>query len=129
MAEYIAQLPMSCFVYDYDHNSPSPEHLRETHRPFLETILSRKPELPVIVMSKPNPDLSGPDFERREIIGSTCRWAAAQGARVWFVDGDTLFGKDGRECCTVDGVHPNDLGFWRMAQAVFPALREALGDR
>ncbi|MDE5699279.1 MAG: SGNH/GDSL hydrolase family protein, partial [Lachnospiraceae bacterium] len=30
MAEYIAQLSMSCFVYDYDHNAPSPDYLRQT---------------------------------------------------------------------------------------------------
>lgn len=127
MADYIAGLPMSCFVYDYGHNSPSPENLRQTHRPFLEAVLSRNPGLPVVVLSKPNPDLTGPDRERREIVRETCRWAAARGERVWFVDGDTLLGTEGRENCTVDGIHPNDLGFWRMAQAVYPCLKEALG--
>ena len=34
-AEYLAGFPeMSLFVMDYDHNSPSPEHLAETHAPF-----------------------------------------------------------------------------------------------
>jgi len=127
MADYIAGLPMSCFVYDYDHNSPSPENLRQTHRPFLEVILDRNPDLPVVVMSKPNPDLTGPDRERRDIVRETCEWAKARGARVWFVDGDTLLGTEGRENCTVDGIHPNDLGFWRMAKAVYPCLKAALG--
>ena len=129
MAEYIAGLSMSCFVYDYDHNSPSPEYLRQTHRPFLETILSRNPDLPVVALSRPNPDLSGPDAERREIVRETCAWAAAQGARIWFVDGAFLLGDKGRDSCTVDGIHPNDLGFWRMAEAVYPCLQEALQPR
>lgn len=29
MAEYISNLDMSAFVYDYDYNSPSEEHLTE----------------------------------------------------------------------------------------------------
>lgn len=37
-AEYLAGFPeMSLFVMDYDHNSPSPEHLAETHAPFLKS--------------------------------------------------------------------------------------------
>ena len=31
IAEYIAGLAMSLFVFDYDHNSPTPEHLENTH--------------------------------------------------------------------------------------------------
>ena len=127
LAEYIAGLKMSCFVYDYDHNAPSPEYLRQTHRPFLETILSRQPELPVVALSKPNPRLDGPDAERREIIRQTCAWAASQGANIRFVDGDTILGVKGRDCCTVDGIHPNDLGFWRMAEAVYPHVKALLG--
>lgn len=34
-----------------------------------------------------------------------------------------------RQCCTVDGVHPNDLGAYRMARAVLPVLKEILSDR
>lgn len=126
MASYIASLPMSCFVYDYDHNAPSAEALRQTHRAFLETILARQPDIPVVALSRPNPDLSGPDGERREVVRETCAWAAAQGADIQFVDGAELLGEAGRECCTVDGIHPNDLGFWRMARAVYPYVRAAL---
>ena len=126
MAEYIAGLSMSCFVYDYDHNAPSPEALRQTHRPFLEVILDKNPRLPVVALSRPNPDLRGEDAERREIIRESCQWAASRGARIWFVNGDALLGDQGRDSCTVDGIHPNDLGFWRMAEAVYPSLREAL---
>ena len=65
-------------------------------------------------------------LERREVVRETCAWAAAQGADIQFVDGAELLGEAGRECCTVDGIHPNDLGFWRMARAVYPYVRAAL---
>jgi len=33
LAQWLATLPMSVFVYDYDHNAPSVEHLKDTHYP------------------------------------------------------------------------------------------------
>lgn len=124
MAEYIASLDMSCFVYDYDHNAPSAAHLEKTHRPFLETILKAHPGLPIVFMSKPNPDLDGEGSLRREIIRETWKWAQKQGHPTVFLDGSRLLGEDALDCCTVDGVHPTDLGFYRMAQQVSEAVRE-----
>jgi hypothetical protein len=40
------------------------------------------------------------------------------------VDGETLLGDDGD--ATVDGVHPTDLGFWRMATVLEPILKSVL---
>lgn len=33
-------------------------------------------------------------------------------------DGAELFAGDGWDSCTVDGTHPNDLGFYRMAERI-----------
>jgi len=30
------------------------------------------------------------------------------------------------DSCTVDGCHPNDLGFYRMAMGMLPSLKELL---
>ena len=38
---------------------------------------------------------------------------------VYFLDGETLFGKKDREICTVEGIHPNDLGFYRIAEGIY----------
>ena len=40
------------------------------------------------------------------------------------LDGETLFGKEDRMHCTVDCCHPNDLGFYRMAKAVYAKMKE-----
>ena len=39
-----------------------------------------------------------------------------------FLDGAELFGEESRECCTVDGIHPNDLGFYRIARKVIEKI-------
>jgi lysophospholipase L1-like esterase len=44
---------------------------------------------------------------------------------VYFVDGSNFLGSDFDEC-TVDGVHPTDLGFMRIAQSFLPEIRRAL---
>ena len=45
---------------------------------------------------------------------------------VYFIDGKILFGTYGRDRCTVDGTHPNDIGFERMAESVLPILKDIL---
>lgn len=127
VARYISGLSSGCLVYDYDYNAPDAAFLRETHEPFLAYILSRNPELPVLVLSRPNPEHQAVEREsrmRRQIVKETALKYQNRGYRVKFLDGAELFGTDSRECCTVDGTHPNDLGFYRMAKKVLEEIRE-----
>ncbi|MGI6182979.1 MAG: SGNH/GDSL hydrolase family protein [Candidatus Fimadaptatus sp.] len=126
MAEYIAGLDMSVFVCDYDHNAPSCEHLAATHRPLYEAVRARNAGLPVIFVTCPDVDWHSDDTahfgevrRRRDIVRATYEYARAQGdERVAFIDGADLFAGDMRDSCTVDGCHPNDLGFMRMARVI-----------
>ena len=127
MADHIAGLDMSCFIMDYDHNAPTPEHLQKTHLPFLQTILAKQPELPVVILSKPDTTFTANDLARRDIIKASYNRLRAEHYDVHFIDGGDLFGTDFRDSCTVDGTHPNDLGYYRMAQVVKPVLAKALG--
>ena len=45
---------------------------------------------------------------------------------VYLIDGDSLFAGTESDNCTVDGCHPNDLGFYRMAYGIFPVLKKIL---
>ncbi len=125
LAEAIAKLDLAALVLDYDHNAPDEAHLQATHEPFFQTIRRSNPELPVIMVSKCDfyPGQEG----RRAIIRQTWENAVKAGdKKVWFVDGETLFGTKDRDACTVDGCHPNDLGFYRMYDTILPVLQEAL---
>lgn len=130
LADYIATLRMSAFVYDYDHNAPSVTHLETTHDAFFQAIRRRQPTLPILMLSRPDVDGNRQEAAlRRDVILRTYQDALAQGdQRVAFLDGERLLGTADREACTVDGCHPNDLGFMRFAKAVYPVLRGLLGD-
>ena len=53
MANYIKDIDMSVFVFDYDHNASGVEHLEKTHERFFKIIREANPELPIIIMSAP----------------------------------------------------------------------------
>ncbi len=126
MAEYIADLDMSVFVYDYDHNAPKIEYLQATHAPMYEMIRKKHPNLPIIILSAPDFQYAAAGYaKRREIIYDTYKQAKERGDNVEFVDGEAMFG-DEWEMCTVDGCHPNDLEFYKMAKAVAPVLVEKI---
>ena len=134
MAQYIAGLDMSLFVLDYDHNAPTPEHLKKTHYPFYETVRRAHPQVPILMLTRPNfhgngtPAAQADSARRRDIVRETYERALAQGdGRVRFLDGETFFGAEDWDDCTADTAHPNDLGFRRMAQCILPVLREMLG--
>ncbi|MBP5236031.1 MAG: hypothetical protein J6128_00595 [Clostridia bacterium] len=131
MAEYISMLKdeMIFFVCDYDENAPNPEFLEKTHEDFFKTIRRNCPDLPVLFLSRPDFYLWSSSDECRNVIYRTYSRARARGDKnVYFVDGEKMFGtvRDDRYLCTVDGVHPNDLGFYRMASAIRPVMARIL---
>ncbi|MBR5543783.1 MAG: SGNH/GDSL hydrolase family protein [Oscillospiraceae bacterium] len=123
---YIASLPMSVFVYDYDHNAPTLEHLVETHERGYKIVREKNPSLPIIFVSAPRGDAyskrENHDItfkKRRAVVFETYSKAFNAGdENVYFVDGASLYDGEFPLSCTVDGTHPNDLGFLRMATSI-----------
>lgn len=131
VAEYIASLEMSAFVMDYDHNAPDEEHLAKTHKPFFDTVRKAHPTLPIVLVSKPNFSFAAlTDARRRNMICKTYADAVSNGdENVYFIDGASFFAFDGGDGCTVDGTHPNDLGFAKMAEEIGAVLEKILKRR
>ena len=124
MAEYLAGLDMSVLVFDYDHNSGY-EELKEHHERSFSIIRKRRPELPIIMISAADRRFGVP--ERKAIIEATYRHALERGDKnVYFIDGMKIYEEVGADYCTVDDIHPNDIGFYQMAKAVEPVLRTIL---
>ncbi len=129
MAEYLRELDMSIFVCDYDHNAQSVEYLRDTHRRLYDIFREKQPTTPYIMISKPDAwTRNAADADRRRsVIMDTFSYARAKGDKnVYFIDGRCLFGSDNRDNCTIDGCHPNDLGFYRMAENIGVVISEIL---
>jgi len=118
VTEYIKNLDMSLFVYDYDHNAPSSEHLANTHEKMFKAVRAEHPDIPVIIMSRPKHLLNAEEQKRLKIIEATYNNAVSLGDKnVYFLNGEQLTRLCGGEG-TVDGCHPTDLGFASMAEAL-----------
>ena len=124
MAEYVAGLEMSAFIFDYDHNAPSNDYYANTHEPFFKTVRAANPELPIVIMTRPKHKNLLQSFElgRIEIAERTYKNAIAEGDKnVYFIPGFELMELAGEEGC-VDLCHPTDLGFFSMAKRLSKEL-------
>ena len=127
MIDYLASLEMSAFVSDYDHNAPTPEHLAATHEKLYLAVRRAHPDIPYVMITRPNFLNREGDVGSRLVVMNTYRNAIAAGDRnVYYLDGASLFAGDEWDACTVDGVHPNDLGFYRFFQALLPIMERVL---
>jgi hypothetical protein len=118
IADHIASLDMSVFLYDYDCNSPTPEFLAETHEPMFKKIRAAHPNVPIIMMARPHYYLDPNDVKRHAVIETTYKNALAAGDKnVYYLSGPELMALCGNEG-TVDTCHPTDFGFASMAKAV-----------
>ena len=136
IAAYIAAQRMSLFFMDYDHNTPTVEHLQKTHEKFFLSIREGQPDLPIVMASRTDipwmPSRQVDRQRRRDIILQTYENAVKRGdRRVYFVDGSTVFQEAKKlgvspDSCTVDGTHPNDLGFACMAGVFGNIIKDLL---
>ena len=128
MAEYIAGLDMLAFVLDYDHNAPTAEHLEETHEAFFRCVREKHPDLPILLISAADHSHGTQREMRKQVIRQTYENALRKGDKnVYYLDGDEIYREVGLDCCTVDTCHPNDLGFFCMAQSIRRKMKEMLG--
>ena len=117
IANYITELDMSMFVYDYDFNSPTEEHLKRTHEQMFLTIRQKHPHIPIIMASRVNA-VTEENKRRFKIIEETYTNALARGDKnVYLINGMDILCSIDKEMFTVDGVHPNDFGSYCMAKA------------
>lgn len=118
--DYLCAQDMSLLVFDYDHNAPSPAFLEQTHFPALKRLREAKPDVPFVVLSKPNL-FRGEEITRlrASIIENSCRAVSKMSdAPVHFVNGFEIYKSLDKDVMTMDGTHPTDLGFFAMASAL-----------
>ena len=128
--EYLAGLEMSMFVSDYDHNASNAAYLRDTHCRLYQTIRAKHPDIPYIMISRPDfakYNGTGDSIRRRDVIIDTFRYAREIGdENVYYIDGEGFFRSEDEGNCTTDGTHPNDYGFMKMADSIKQTMLHAL---
>ncbi len=129
LVKYMAGLDASVFVCDYDHNAPTVEYLQNTHYKLYKTYRSINPNTHILFISRPSYYIKTTmnPKARLKIIKETYEKAISEGDKnVYFLDGRKLFKRE-YNLCTVDGIHPNDLGFYFMAKAIGNEIVKILG--
>lgn len=135
MAHLITEIEEpSCIVLDYEPNAGRNGKLEVTLENFIRILRSKHREVPILVISHiphlrdgiDNP-FSKEHCRLRDFQSDTVRRLTGEGVvNLHFVDGSTLLGEDFEEC-TVDNLHPTDLGFYRMSENLYPVLKNLIG--
>ncbi len=128
LCRFMATLDMCAFVSDFDHNINDAKELEFKHYRLYEIIREKHPDIPYIMISRPNYDFfCKQDNDQRAAIISNYVKAFRNGDNnVWFVDGAAFFAGPSRSECTVEGIHPTDLGFNKMAIVIGDTIRNVM---
>ncbi len=134
VAKTIAELenPL-CFILDYEANCGGTGQLSKTLPEFIKILRECHRDVPIIVISAIQH--SGENFNKKvkssrkknfEIEKKTVETYKSSGDKnIFFIDGSEFLGKDFDEC-TVDGTHPTDLGYYKMANSLLPQFKSIL---
>ena len=130
VARIIADIPdPACFVLDYEGNAKTDGILEKTLPGFIRILRGKHPNVPILVVSQvrhAKENFFREDYEKllylRDFQAGLVEELKKKGdANIYFYSGMELMGADFDEF-TVDGVHPSDLGFWRIADKLEPVL-------
>lgn len=131
VAELLAELAPEVYVLDYCPNVGA-EGVRERTEPFVQIIRSARPETPIVMVENivyqkhlyvPGVR-EGYQNKNIEFRAAYDRLRAAGVKHLLYVPAENLLGDDGEG--TVDGVHPTDVGFMRMAETISPVVEALL---
>lgn len=131
VADVIAQIERPrMFVLDYEANCVSTELFRATLPVFIDTLRAAHPQTPIVLISRiryanENVDGAADREERLAFQRSLVEERRRGDPNIHFIDGSRLLGDD-FDACTVDGVHPTDLGFQRMAEGIHAVIAPLL---
>ncbi len=141
VAEHISRIAEpAMIILDYEANSyKAPKSLADSLPEFIRIIRNKHQSVPILVVSaikfvrekylehlEVEPAMLSRQQNSRKIAKKIVADGRAAGDNnLHFLDGSTLLGDDYYEC-TVDGVHPTDMGFYRMAKAMAPVIDRIL---
>lgn len=122
MAELLGEIDADIYVLDCLWNM-TPQMVRERVDPFIRKLRSIRPETPILLAEDSHlrdmPGIKG------ELLSAIFARLVSEGyLHLYYMSNTGMLGTDGEG--TVDGVHPNDLGMMRHAEAFSASLRRIL---
>lgn len=126
---------LSAFVIDYQANAGIFGTLKSTLARIISDVRAKYGNIPIVVASATlyeknsfNKKFISEYDDCRDFQKQTVQSLNDSGDKnIYYVDGAKLFACDEYEC-TIDGTHPNDLGFFFMQQAYVKLFKEILHD-
>lgn len=131
VAGLLAELDPVAYVIDSLPNLSVAE-VSERMEPFVAALRASHPQAPIVLVENlMYPDGILVDSRRDKVVEANAvlralydRLKAAGDERLYYIPSSVSLGADGDD--TVDGTHPTDAGFIRMADGMEPFLREVL---
>ncbi len=131
VADLLAELDPSIFVIDCIPNMKV-DYVDERIRYLLDKLKSTHPETPAILIEQPllqSAFISSEDqfamYKKNVALRKIFdEYEPTWEGRLHYIQWQSLLGDDSEP--TVDGIHPTDLGFFRMADAIAPVIERVL---
>lgn len=124
MAQLVAEIPAACYVLEPLPNM-TVEQVRERLPHWIEVLRRAHPRTPIVLVM--NPLKSERDAQNWALWEVFQKARKTGDRRVFLIPASKQLA--GKENGTVDGVHPTDLGFYRMAECYYPLLRRLVSER
>ena len=131
VGEAMAEVDAALFVIDCNPNTP-PELIHDRTVALVQMLKQKRPDVPILLVEGflYNTDEFDPGVNETvrkkqvELKRAFETLQESQTPRVLYQKADNFVGRDHEG--TVDGVHPNDLGMMRIAEALLPVIKKIL---
>ena len=131
VARLLAEIDPAAYVLDYCPNNDA-AGVAERTEPFVRILREARPDTPIVLVENVIPQryravpsaLDGTRQKNAELRAAFERLLAAGVKHLLYVPCENLFGHDTEG--TVDGIHPTDVGFQRMAATIGPVVEALL---
>lgn len=134
IAELLARVSNpALYLIDYEANGGTNGRLEATLKDFIAIIREKQAYTPIVIVSRfpyimdlYDNDTAALRSRLRDFQKETVENCRRQGDnKIYFIDGSTLL-DDNFDDYTIDTIHPTDLGFWKLAEALYWPLKKIL---
>lgn len=134
LATLLEEIDSSLYILDCLPNMP-PTVLEKHAAPFINHLATARPSTPILLLEDRSyanawtvEALQSRNYESRRILRQVYEtFKTARDNTIYYLEGDSLLGHDSE--ATVDGSHPNDIGFSRLAKIMTPIVTEILNNK